>query len=197
MNPEEIVIRAVARAYHERQQGKRYQTGLAKRLREYLQKLGPRKRFNPAKIARELGEPGSIRVQDALRDFERRGEVVKLRPGEYLYEGSDMLHIRPANIKPRVMRAIYASGAFTGREIGILSDARKQWVKKLLAKLVDRGDLVVIGRRNIPRKGGVERVFRVKNREDFLLKYIKGPERAGRAHGRATIEEKEARRADE
>ena len=68
-------------------------TGLARRIREVLREKFSRKAFIPKEISEALGiPPGKERekVSIALKDFRKRGEVVRLKNGKYRYVGGEL-----------------------------------------------------------------------------------------------------------
>jgi hypothetical protein len=141
----------------------------AKRIREHIRGY-PRKHFSPAEVARAL-RISREKVQDALKDFLRRGEIGRIGQGRYLYKGSEMLNKRPATINPRIYRAMYAQTIFSAREVSVLADAKKNTVHKAMKRLRKAGEIVKAGRRKSPR-GDIENTYRLGDRDAFLLQYI-------------------------
>lgn len=149
----------------------KYRTGAAAKIRHYMQGFARQKRFEQIVVAEEIGLPINA-VRHAFRDMQERGEIERVTYGRYRYLSTPRLHLRNAEIKARLMRAMHVKSAFSAREIAVLADAKVDSAYRVIVKLTASEDLEHIGQQKNPR-GHTERVFRVRNRDAFFLKYLK------------------------
>jgi hypothetical protein len=115
------------------------------------------------------------RVREVVKGLVKRGEAVKLAPGLYQYVPERSPHNKEK--ARRIYRAMHVKGSFTPREITILTDADKSYVLATTRRLVKTGDLEFLGEVK-GEKGRHRKVFRVRHRDNFFMKYVhEGTER--------------------
>ena len=57
-------------------------------------------------------------------------------------------------------------------EIAIIVDADRDYVRKLVKKIIKSGDIERIGKKKTPYVRTSEILYAVKHRDDFYLKYV-------------------------
>jgi hypothetical protein len=124
-------------------------------------------------------------ITSALRDFCKSGEVRKVQgPGsgvekavyEYVAERTWGFGVRE-----KVYRAMHVKGLFTVRDIHVLSDAEHSYVCALVRRLIESADIEPAGRAPGPRRP--EAAYRVRNRDDFFLKFVRGSRGGAKTQG--------------
>ena len=147
-------------------------TGLAKRIREVLKERFRRKAFVPRDVAEALGiPPGKERekVGIALKDFRKRGEVVRLKNGKYRYVGGELKHGRPKpRFKLRIARAIYYQQTFTLAEIAALAEVNYWTVQKFIAR--NREWFEEVGKKKLA--GEIHKVYRLLREDEFYQEFV-------------------------
>jgi hypothetical protein len=158
-------------------------TGLATRMREWMQartgSVGERRFFS-----RELYEaleipPGYERekARKALADFLTRGEDTfrfnrKRNRRHYLYNRA-WCKAQKGEIKRRMLKCMYVSPVFAMTDIRRLAGIKdRHWIGRIIRKLLTRGYLQQIGRRLSAHGAGVEKVYRVIDRDKFKLELM-------------------------
>jgi len=142
--------------------------GLTARIRKHLGKLGGD--FSACIVARELGIPAQ-RFYHFILPMRRRGEIEKVGRGWYRYKKAALYQQTPG-IWPRFFRAMRVKIRFSVREIALLTDTVPCSVRYLVNRLEEAGEVEIIGTQRTPHKK-TERVYRVKNADEFFLKHIK------------------------
>ncbi len=150
--------------------------GCASDIRAHLSSLPKKETFSAAGVAGEIGRDG-VQVQHAFVDFERRGEIVKARSGLFRYIGVDNPRGDRSSIKPRLFRAMHVSSHFSAREITVLADSTRNYTDKVVRELLKTGEIEITGVRKGLR-GQHERLFRLRNKDAFFLKHLKGKAKA-------------------
>jgi len=144
--------------------------GCAAGVREYLKKLPPGETARPKEIAFDL-RLARPQVKTALNDMRRRGEIRRVSSGHYQYARPGYKP-RPARIKTKILRAMHVKGAFSVREIAILTDAHRTYIGQVLKKLLDRGDLKTLPKQFDETVGQKVPRYRVRNPDEFYRRYI-------------------------
>jgi hypothetical protein len=87
----------------------------------------------------------------------------------------DMLKntMQRGEMKERILRAMHVKNSFSRRDLALLTDARPQYVERVLASLLRTGEVIRAGRTR-GRSGQWEGVYRLKDKDAFYLKHIKG-----------------------
>ena len=151
--------------------GGKSRTGLAARVRRYLRGFEHLKNFRCPEVAQALGLKRAKRVREVFHDMLRRGEILKISKGNYVYQKRYEIKNWQQEVRPRIYRAMHAQRIFSAREIIIFSDAAKATGRKRIKILIETGDLVPAGRQKAPR-GNMERLYRLRNVDRFFLEYI-------------------------
>ena len=156
-------------------------TGLASRMRAWMS--GRTYKFTAAHLCDALGEQKRDSVYKALQDFVQRGEVVPLgtdrrskSPVEYYAYNPAWHRVDNGVLKKRIckaMRLISFKEPFTVADIqrATQSDDRN-YIDKLVRRLVRAGHLRQEGARNLPQ-GGREKFYRVIDTDRFLLEVMR------------------------
>jgi hypothetical protein len=114
-------------------------------------------------------------ITSALRDFCRSGEVRRIsKPGEKARYEYVTERTWGFGVREKVYRAMHVKGMFTIRDITVLSDGEHSYVCALVRKLMKAGEIEAAGKAPGPRRP--EAAYRVKNRDQFFLKWVKGPQ---------------------
>jgi predicted transcriptional regulator of viral defense system len=103
-------------------------------------------------------------VRITIRELFKRGELKRIAPGRYEYvDGKQPV----AEVEQRILRAIWIRGLFRVKNIKILADAEANYIRRLVRRLISAGHVEHIG--NFHK----EKQYRVKNRDQFYLIYIR------------------------
>ena len=111
----------------------------------------------------------------------------QLMPYETMYldlmRTIDMLKntMQRGEMKERILRAMHVKNSFSRRDLAQLTDARPQYVERVLASLLRAGEVTRAGRIK-GRSGQWEGVYRLKDKDAFYLKHIKGRTYGPRRH---------------
>jgi hypothetical protein len=149
---------------------RRPKTGLTARIRRHISKInGP---FSACVVARELGVP-IIRFYCVLRMMRLRGEITKVpsKPGWYVHHPVDLCR-KPSEARPRLYKAMHIKIRFSVQELAMLADTYPKLARYQVNRLRATGEIERIGRQMNPN-GKWESIYRVKNRDEFFLKYVK------------------------
>ncbi len=150
--------------------------GLTSKVRDYIKDLPKKKAFSASEVARMIGEPNALMVQQVFADLIGRGEIIKIEPGRYSYVGVCKLWQKPSPVTWRMLRAMHVSGSFSARDLVTLADGTRNFAYKLICRLEASGEIVPAGKqKNI--NGCPEKVYRVKDRDAFYLKYLIGSQK--------------------
>jgi len=144
--------------------------GYAPAIREHLKGLPVSETFSAAQVAKALGY-GNANVQHAFGDFKKRGEIVRVKLGQYRYKGIKHLRDGAARIKPRLLRAMHVKTSFTIREVAMLADSKVDYASKVVRKLREAGEIERTGERKGLR-GQPEGIYRVCDRDAFYLNHL-------------------------
>lgn len=159
-------------------------TGLAGILRDWMKsRTGTKtqRRFTITQLCDALCVPtGATRekVIKALDDFHARGEVVtyfnqKHKRRQYLYI-QDWKAVLRGHINRKIYKAMYVSGDFAVTDVQRLTGiADRDWMDKIVRKLVQAGHLTVIRRRRCAHGAGAENIYHVVNRDKFKLEVMR------------------------
>lgn len=143
-------------------------TGLTARIRSHISKVeGP---FCGQVVAKKLGIP-TMKFHWAVWAMCRRGELVRCGRGWYEYAPT-VLHNRTAPARRRLHKAMHVKMRFTAREIAMLAGSNLVLARRVTARLRKAGGIEAIGRQK-NSNGKWEAVYRVKNGDEFFLKYVK------------------------
>jgi len=115
---------------------------------------------------------GAKRVQDAICELRKTGEVANVDRGRYRYAVKEPRG-RSREVESRIYRAMHVKGSFAPREVAVLADADTSYVRAIVRRLVTAGDLEKTGTEATP-KGWKENRFRVRHRDEFFLARLKG-----------------------
>jgi len=143
---------------------------VAGRIRVFLKSLPRGRTVSAAETARLLDCPVA-RVSATFRDFSRRGEIERVGRVRWRYTGVKRLWDGRGEFKPRMLRAMHVKVVFTCSEIAFLSGADASYVRKVIRKLRSEDDVAQIGRKADIR-GISESLYRVRNADEFFLKYL-------------------------
>lgn len=143
-------------------------TGLATRIREWASRR--RKPFSLISLYKGLGlTPGKPRerARNAIPDFLARGEMERAGGGRYRYNPKWKPQGLPSPLKGRLIKACYVAGpVFKATDIMRWAEAPKRnYVQKLLKKLVQSGYVMKVGMRKVPQ--GRENLYRISDRARF------------------------------
>ncbi len=152
-------------------------TGLAGRMRAWMS--GREGRFALRELYEALGIPPGLpreRVARDLRDFVRRGEVIRDNDGRcngnrYRYVGRP---VEPATgLRAKILKGMYLSVTFALSDIVRLSGAPdSSYVHKIAKPLRKGGHIRVVGRRLCAHGAGAEAVYHIPDRDRFRLEVI-------------------------
>ncbi len=167
-----------------------WRKGTAQLVRDLCKRLGT---FQKADLKDETWDaymPWS-RVGSVLKDFLASGEVRVVQKGKagkrpgidksstvYEYVGPKL---RGFGVREKVFRAMHVKGLFSVRDVTVLSDAEHSYVCALVRKLIESGDIEAAGRAPGPRRP--EAAYRVRNRDEFFLRYVNVSRRDAGAQG--------------
>lgn len=99
-----------------------------------------------------------------IHELHKRGEFKRIEHGRYRY----VKGLAPvADIRQKILRAIYVKGAFCTNDIKILTDADRSYILVTIRRLIKAGHLDLTGR---SIRGNI---FRVKHPEKFYLEFVK------------------------
>jgi len=144
--------------------------GLAASVREYLKNLPDGETASPREIAFDLRLKRRL-VQAALLDMRRRGEIKRVASGQYQYDRPGY-KARPARIKTKILRAMHIKGAFSVREIAILTDAHRTYIGQVVKNLLDSGDLETLPKQFDETVGQKVPRYRVPKPDEFYRRYV-------------------------
>lgn len=138
------------------------------RVRSRIQEF--RKPFSASDLRGVLPDVSLDQIRIAIDYLVRDGEIISVTRGEYRPVGT----VKPRDYgvgKVRILRAIHIKNIFSVNEVVALADVSMRNVQRTVNKLLDAGHIELCGRQKGP-SGYPERVFRVRNRDVFYLKYI-------------------------
>lgn len=146
-------------------------TGLAQRIRALLKTK--EWAISPLSICEALDipeGPGRARLWDALKDFQKRGEIEKTQKGRFRYNHAFKRRVK-GHQKATILKAVYVSvSGFSASDIQRLSDIKdKHYVQKIMRELVTNSYVQQVGRKKCVHGRGVERVFTVVDRARFRV----------------------------
>ena len=147
------------------------QPGYAAAIRAYLQALPDGETASPREIAFDCGGIPAASCKQTLSDLMDRGEIIRVRPGQYRYVAADYKP-RPCVVRDRILRAISMSGQFNAREIRLISDAAKKYIQTVVNELVASGDLEPLGKQVDAVTGGLAPRYRVRWADQFYRKHV-------------------------
>ena len=143
------------------------QKGYAEAVRAAASALGE---CSIADIARARPDipRGNIRV--AMKDFAKSGEAEKIGRARYRYVGPSSY----GTVAKKIYRAIHITGAFEKRQIAMLSGGSITRVTGIVRILEAAGEVEKTG--SVRPASGTGRLwrYRVRHRDEFYLKYVKG-----------------------
>jgi hypothetical protein len=146
-------------------------TGLAARMRAEL-RAWARPRPGVALYGALGMEHGPARqgINQALRDFERRGEITRTPSGLIKYNHA-WKRADPSPLKDKILRAMYVQGAsFASTDIRrLVAEAEKSYVEKTIRRLLRNGYLLRVGRRLCGHGSGAEWLYNIPNRVRFRI----------------------------
>jgi hypothetical protein len=159
-------------------------TGLAARMREWMS--GTTGTFTTLDVLDALdfvSAKNRDRVVTALRDFYRRGEVLLVRykekhnrrqPAALYRYNAEWKSRRGAVIMPKIHKAIYVAGIFSGSDIVRLSEAPdRSFVDEIIRKLHQEGLIVKVGRRKCTSGTTAENLYNIPNRDRYRVEVMK------------------------
>ena len=139
-----------------------------KKILEYLKALPDGESAAPWLIAGDIGASQDY-VRSALTYLHKRGLVERPEPGQYRYLG-DMVRAKPTRLK--IYRAIHAAGQFGTADIALLSGGERSYCRAVIRRLIKSGDVERLGKVADPDNGCLSARFRVRNPDDYYLKYV-------------------------
>ena len=143
--------------------------GTAGLVRSFLRIRTERYRFTGPKLAAELGIT-TIQARQVLSDMIRRGEVERTGPATYRYIGVE-LGRRESKIRAGLLRQMHMKRSFTVADLLNVSGADPSYTHKLVAGLVEAGDLERGGKIRI-RRGIYRAQFVVRDPDGFYKKHV-------------------------
>lgn len=164
--------------------GKIPKTGMAAKMRTWMS--GRSYKFTLANVCEALElKPGAPRERayKAMQDFVQRGEVVPLgndkrckTPLPWFAYNPSWHRMNKGVLNQRIykaMRLISFREAFTVADIQRVTQSDdRNYIDKIIGKLIKTGHLRAEGTRNIPQ-GGREKFYRVINTDRFLLEVMR------------------------
>jgi CBS domain-containing protein len=108
------------------------------------------------------------KLRYCIRDLRRSGAIKNISRGRYVFVSDPKWGMAAK----RVMRAMSVSGIFTARDIVTLAECDDSYTRSVIRDLVEDGDLERVGRTKGPN-GRTEKTFRVRNSDEFYLKFVK------------------------
>jgi hypothetical protein len=146
---------------------RRPRPSMTARIRAHISAMdGP---FSASIAARDLAIQ-SQRFYHVIWAMRRRGEVQRIGAGWYQYISPPKP--RQSEFVFQMRKAMHVKIRFSVREIAILADTYPALAQYAVARLRAAGEIEAIGKRRGPQ-GRKEYVYRVKNRDEFFLKYIR------------------------
>lgn len=144
-------------------------TGDTERVRAYISRIdGP---FSGKVVLSELSIP-STKFYYVMLEMLKRGEVERVSRGWYRY-CPVQVNKRPAPLRSKLLRAMHVKIRFSVREIAQLADTTPACTRYLVIHLRKAGEIEAIGRQRTPH-GRWETVFRVRDKDGFFFKHIRG-----------------------
>ena len=147
-------------------------TGLAKRMREVLRERFSKRPFYPREVAEVLGIPAGKereKVAIALKDFRKRGEVVRLADGKYRYVGGELRYGGKPRFKIRIARAIYYQRVFTVVEVARIAQAKTDTVRRFILRHARE----FVAEAGVKReRGRVYKVYRLTREDEFYRQFV-------------------------
>ena len=110
------------------------------------------------------------RIRNVIQALLKSGEFTRVTRGRYRYAGTGKEGWSRA-IVTRIYRAMHIKGSFSARQIAALSHADESYVRTVIRRLKDRGDLENTGRVK-PRTGRREMFFRICHSDNFYVEYV-------------------------
>lgn len=119
--------------------------------------------------------PGKARwrAKCALDDFCKRGEVERVSRGRFRYNHAWKRKTN-APLRDKIVKAMYVSGKeFSQREIRQRAETRdKGYVHTIIHQLISGGYLRQVGKRQRIKRGRLEKLYQIKNRERFRIEVM-------------------------
>lgn len=113
------------------------------------------------------------RVHYAVKDFLKRGELIKTTAG-YLKYNHEWKRVNSFPVRDRIFKAISISSLFTSTDIRkLVKGARQNNVERNIRKLVEEGHLKIEGKSTANNKTGWSYVYRVVDRIKFRMEVMK------------------------
>ncbi|MEM5786267.1 MAG: hypothetical protein AAGU11_03040 [Syntrophobacteraceae bacterium] len=140
----------------------------ARRVRNYVSQL--KGAFSPKSVAAAL-ELEPKRIHSVFSDMIVRGEVEKLGFASYRYRTLDIGVRSTQKVRPRVFKAMHIRGTFSAREIAVLTDADRTFVYRIVRELVAASAIEFVCDQAVKDRV-IEKVYRVKHRDDFYRQYV-------------------------
>lgn len=145
--------------------------GYSKAMRGWMKVR--RRAFTAPQICDELGVnngPSRRRIRDAIADFLKRGEIIRVGRGKYVFNrdyrrGTGLLTMR-------AFKAIYVSrNEFTSKDVQRLAGiSDRGFVNRILRGLLKEGLVTQICKRRCSHGAGAERVYHVVKVGDLRMR---------------------------
>lgn len=146
-------------------------TGLAAAMRAIMRKK--KRVFTPKDIHGLLVLAASDnKIRSTLRDFIRRGEVVRVSPGRYRY---DSAHTggRRSPLTQKIYKAMYVSSRFAVSDIQRLTGQKDRgYIDRIVRRLDKQGRFQKVGRRRCIHGAGAETLWRIKDPQRFRIEVM-------------------------
>lgn len=146
-------------------------TGLATEIREMFKTS--RYPITYSGVYERTGaRPGAERqrVLHAVKEFIRRGEIVKTESGRLRYNHARRCGAREGLKKERVLKAMYISNLFTYKDITTLvDDIDKNYVEEIVRALIKKGVITALGKHTTPGVRGFVHMYKVADRVKFRM----------------------------
>lgn len=149
-------------------------TGLAKRIREWAQSRDYA--FTPSDLSTGLDIPegkGRARVWNAIRDFQKRGELERVENGKFRYS-NDFRKRGTAPLRQKILKAVYVLiSQFAVSDVQRLAGAHdRSYVRQIIRELIARNLIRPVGRRRCRYSQSVECVFSVTERDRLKIEML-------------------------
>ncbi len=116
----------------------------------------------------------------SIRDFQRRGEITvapakqNRRQTEYRYNRTWKRKEKASELDAKIYKAMYISDSFAVTDIQRLAEIPdRDWIDKIVRRLVKGGHLAVVSRRRCAHGAGAEAIYHIPNRDKFRIEVIK------------------------
>ena len=112
------------------------------------------------------------KIRSALTDFIERGEVVRVSPGKYLYNGPHSSG-RRSPLAQKIFKAMYVSSRFAVSDIQRLTGQEDRgYIDRIVRKLKKSGRLQQVGRRRCIHGAVAETIWRIKEPQRFRIEVM-------------------------